>query len=95
MDDDAHFLRAGGHAYVEIGAVAVSARYLNRAAAVVAGILRCVVEGVDGPPAVVAVRPVVVNADMPAGMAGSVCAAMDGSRPSSRNANATHRQTLR
>ena len=88
VNDDPDFLRAGGHAHVEVHAIAVSPRHLDGAAAIVAGVFRRVIEGVDRPAAVVAVRPKVVDAISPAGMGGSAaCAVMHGSVPSRRNAN--------
>ena len=63
VNNDADLLRASGNAHIEVGAKAVSACYLDGPASVVAGVFCCVVKGIDSPTSIVAVRPVVVDAD--------------------------------
>ena len=62
MNDDSNLLRAGGYSDIEIDAIAVSARRLDGTAAIVTGVFRGVIKGIDCPAAVVSVRPEIVDA---------------------------------
>ena len=70
VNNDANLLRAGGNANVKIYAKAVSACHLNGATAIVAGVFRGVIEGVDRPAAIVAVRAKIMDANVARGNRG-------------------------
>src|SRR5271163_4669114 len=71
MKDETNLLRAGRHSYIEVGAITVHPRHRNRPAPIVAGVFRRLIEGVDRPSAVVAIRPEVVDSDVSRGYLGN------------------------